>query len=73
MNQLLDAGDNALTSVKTTDIIAIKSILADSEAEAKALAPSGQEGTPVITTWFDALDEANHRNLTNQVVIGAKE
>ena len=63
MQQLLDVGNNALTSVKSTDVIAIESILAASKAEAKALAPAGQEGTPVITARFDTLDETNRSNI----------
>ena len=74
MKQLLDAGNNALTSVKSRDVITIESILAVSKVEPKALAPSDQEqeGTQVITTRSDALDETDHNNLTNQAVIGTK-
>ena len=37
--QLLDAGDNSLTSVKSTDVITIKSITKAFKAVANALAP----------------------------------
>ena len=73
MNQLLDVGDNALTSGKSTGVITLKSIIAVSKAEADALAPLCQEGTPRIMTRSDALDEADRRNLTKQAVIGSKE
>ena len=43
-------------------------------AEAKVAAEPGKEvGLPIIASWYNAMDEADRRNLTNQAVIRAKE
>ena len=47
----------------------MESITKASKAKADALAPKGKEGMLRITTRADALDKADHRNLTNQAVI----
>ena len=73
MNQLIVTGNNALTSMNSTDVITIESIVTASKAKAKALSPASQDGTMRITTLPEALDEDGRRNLKNQVVIGAKE
>ena len=73
MKQFLDAGNNALTSMKSTDVIIIKSIVAASKAEENTLSFEGKDGTLRITTMSDALDEDDRHNLTSQAVIGVKE
>ena len=73
MKQLLDAGDNVLMRVKSTDVITIESIIASYKAETNALAPKGKAGITRIKTRSDTLDEADCHNLKNQAVIGANE
>ena len=66
MKLLLTAGDNAPTRVCASDAITPRFILDESLAEAKAAAAPGKEvGPPTIASRSNAMDEADHRNLTN--------
>jgi hypothetical protein len=72
--KLLEDGTNLLTIVKSTDAIMAYSVLkaAKNKADA-ALKAASTTIAPIITLRLEAQEEANHLNVINQLVIGAKE
>jgi hypothetical protein len=74
MEKLLKDGTNLLTNVKSTDAITVNSVLKAAKARADA-APKASSTmiTPTITSQSEAQEEADHLNVINQSVIGAKE
>jgi hypothetical protein len=72
--KLLDDGNNLLTLVKSTDVITASSIIKETKKRADELtALTGKTILPSITAQAEAQEEANHLNVINQLVIGAKE
>ncbi len=72
--KLLEDGLNLLTNVKSTNIITANSVF--KAAKTKADVASKAASTiiaPTITSQLEAQEEANHLNVINQSVIGAKE
>jgi hypothetical protein len=74
MAKLLKDGSNLLTIVKLTDAITTNLILkaAKNKADA-ALKAASTTIAPAITLHLEAQEEADHLNVINQSVIGAKE
>jgi hypothetical protein len=74
MEKLLEDGTNLLTNVKSTNAITVNSVLKAAKARADAaLKASSTTITPTITSQSEAQEEADHLNVINQSVIGAKE
>ncbi len=74
MEKLLKNGTNLLTNVKSTDAITENSVLKAAKARAvAALKALSTTITPTITSQLEAQEEADHLNVINQSVIGAKE
>jgi hypothetical protein len=74
MEKLLEDGTNLLTNVKSTNAITANSVLKAAKARADAaLKASSTMITPTITSQSEAQEEADHLNVINQSVIGAKE
>ncbi len=74
MEKLLEDGTNLLTNVKLTDAIMANSVLKAAKARADmASKASSTIITPTITSRLEAQEEADHLNVINQSVIGAKE
>jgi hypothetical protein len=74
MEKLLEDGTNLLTNVKLTDAITANSVLKAAKAKAEvASKASSTTITPIITSRSEAQEEADHLNVINQLVIGAKE
>ncbi len=74
MEKLLKDGTNLLTNVKLTNVITANSVLKAAKARADtALKASSTRITPTITSRLEAQEEADHLNVINQSVIGAKE
>jgi hypothetical protein len=74
MEKLLEDGTNLLTNVKSTDAITTNSVLKAAKARADvASKASSTTITPTITSRSEAQEEADHLNMINQLVIGAKE
>jgi hypothetical protein len=74
MAKLLEDGSNLLTIVKLTDAITANLVLkaAKNKAEGASKAVSTTIA-PAVTSHLEAQEEANHLNVINQLVIGAKE
>ncbi len=74
MEKLLEDGTNLLTNVKSTDAITANSVLKSAKARGDAASKAlSTTITPIITSRSEAQKEANHLNVINQLVIGAKE
>jgi hypothetical protein len=74
MVKLLDNGANILTQVNLTDAITAGSVLKMAKKWADELTTTtGKTILPTFTTQTEAQEEANHLNIINQLVIGAKE
>ncbi len=74
MEKLLDAGDNQLTQIKSTDTITVGLVIKKTKQQADALSIStGKPISPLITTHAETQEEADQLNVINQSVIGAKE
>ncbi len=62
------------TNVKSTNTITANSVLKAAKAKADAaLKASSTTITPTITSRLEVQEEADHLNMINQLVIGAKE
>jgi hypothetical protein len=73
MEKLLKDGI-LLTNVKLTNAITANSVLKAAKARAdRALKASSTTITPTIISRSEAQEEADHLNMINQLVIGAKE
>jgi hypothetical protein len=74
MEKLLEDGTNLFTNVKSTNGITANSVLKAAKARADvALKASSTTITPIITSLSESQEEADHLNMINQSVIGAKE
>ena len=74
MEKVLKDGPNLLTNVKLTDAITANSVLKAAKARADvASKASSTTITPTITSRSEAQEEADHLNVINQLVIGAKK
>jgi hypothetical protein len=74
MEKLLEDGMNLLTNVKSTDTITANSVLKAAKARADAASKAlSTKITPTITSRSEAQEEADHLNVINQLVIGAKK
>jgi hypothetical protein len=74
MKKLFDDGDYLLTLVKSTDAITAGLVIKVVKKRANNLtALTGKTVLPSITAQAEAQEEANHLNVINQLVIGAKE
>jgi hypothetical protein len=74
MVKLLNNGANILTQVKLTNAITAGSVLKTAKKQADELTTTtGKTILPIFTTRTEAQEEANHLNIINQLVIGAKE
>ncbi len=74
MEKLLEDGTNLLTNVKSINAITVNSVLKAAKARADlASKTSSTTITPTITSRLGAQEEADHLNVINQLVIGAKE
>jgi hypothetical protein len=74
MEKLLKDGTNLLTNVKLTNTITTNSVLKAAKARADAASKASSTTiTPTITSRLEAQEEADHLNVINQSVIGAKE
>jgi hypothetical protein len=74
MVKLFDNGANILTQVKSTNAITAGSVLKTAKKRAdKLTTTTGKTILPIFTTQMEAQEEANHLNVINQSVIGAKE
>ncbi len=74
MVKLLDKGANILTQVKLTDAITAGSVFKMAKKRAdKLTTTTGKTILPTFTTRTEAQEEANHLNVINKLVIGAKE
>ncbi len=72
--KLLNAGDNQLTLVKSTNATMAGSVIKMAKQNAKVLLILiGKTVLPIITTQAEAQEEPNQLNVINQSVIGAKE
>jgi hypothetical protein len=74
MVKLLEDGSNLLTIVKSTNAIMANLVLkaAKNKADAASKAASTMIA-PAITSRLAAQEEADHLNVINQLVIGAKK
>jgi hypothetical protein len=74
MEKLLEDGTNLLTNVISTNAITANSVLKAAKARAEAASKTSSTMiTPAITLGLEAQEEADHLNVINQSVIGAKE
>jgi hypothetical protein len=74
MEKLLEDRTNLLTNVKLTNAIMANSVLKAAKAKADAASKAlSTMITPTITSQSEAQEEADHLNVINQSVIGAKE
>jgi hypothetical protein len=74
MAKLLKDGSNLLTIVKLTNAITANSILKAAKTKADAASKAASTTiVPAITSRSEAQEEADHLNVINQSVIGAKE
>ncbi len=74
MEELLNAGNNLLTLVKSTDAIMARSVIKAAKKRAdKLTAMTGKTVLPSITAQTEAQEEDDQLNVINQLVIGAKE
>jgi hypothetical protein len=74
MAKLLKNRSNLLTNVKSTDAITANSALKAAKTSADAASKAASTTiAPTITSQLEAQEEANHLNVINQSVIGAKE
>jgi hypothetical protein len=74
MVKLLDNSANILMQVKSTNAITAGSVLKTGKKRADELTTTtGKTILPTFTTQMEAQEEANHLNVINQSVIGAKE
>jgi hypothetical protein len=74
MAKLLKDGSNLLTNVKSTNAITANSVLKAAINKADvALKAASTTIAPTITSQLEAQEEADHLNVINQSVIGAKE
>jgi hypothetical protein len=74
IEKLLKDGTNLLTNVKSTNAIMENSVLKAAKARADAASKAASTTiTPTITSRSEAQEEADHLNVINQSVIGAKE
>ena len=70
MKKLLDESSNGTNTIRSTDVVTVETVLAESKAAALAISPAT---LPTITTRQDAQEAADRQNIRNQAVIGAKE
>ena len=72
--KLLNTGDNRLTPVMSTNAITAGSVIKEEKFHAEAHSTlTSKTVLPAITAQVEAQEEANHLNVINQAVIGAKE
>jgi hypothetical protein len=74
MTKLLKDGLNLLTIVKSTNAIMANLVLKAAKNKADAASKAASTTiAPIITLHLEAQEEADHLNVINQSVIGAKE
>lgn len=74
MRKLADAGDNTLTTIKSTDRVTADSVLAAAkQAATKLKRETGLDEKPKFETRAEAKVEADDRNYAIQATIGTKE
>ena len=74
MRKLADAGNNALTIIRSTDRVTAESILSDAKKNAAKLKrETGIDEKPQFETRAEAKVEADDRNYAIQATIGTKE
>ncbi len=74
MEKLLKDGTNFLTNVKLTNAIMANSVLKAAKVRADAASKAlSTTITPTITSQSEVQEKADHLNVINQSVIGAKE